>query len=149
MLRLLLITAAGLGLLACAHAPLDRRAEAQRLLDTDKAFAALSLEQGAEAAFRRFFATNGVQLAPQGEPARGNEAVAARLKGDFILDWFPQEAEVSAADDMGWTWGRYELRPAKNAPVVSVGTYLDVWIKQADGSWRIRIENGNQAKPAS
>lgn len=148
MPRLMLTALSLFCLAACQPGPhLDQAAEARRLLDTDKEFAALSMKAGASDAFRRFFAHDGRQLQPSGAPVVGNDAMAERLKGDFVLTWQPQEAEVAASGDMGWTWGRYQLRAEKNGPVTQIGTYLDVWYKQPDGSWRIHLENGNQAKP--
>lgn len=124
----------------------DLSPEAERLLATDKAFARLAQEIGVSEAFRKHFAADGMELRALGAPLVGNDAVADSLKGDFVITWEPQHAEVAASGDMGWTWGKYEVRPKKDAPVSTVGTYLDVWYKQPDGSWRIRIENGNQAK---
>jgi ketosteroid isomerase-like protein len=52
---------------------------------------------------------------------------------------------VAESGDMGWTWEKYQV--VVDAETVSSGKYVNVWKKQADGSWKVRVDIGNQ-KPA-
>jgi ketosteroid isomerase-like protein len=65
------------------------------------------------------------------------------------LRWQPTRAEILIPGDLGFTTGRYERRAKNKEGKVEVehGTYVSVWRKQADGSWKIILDTGN-ADPA-
>jgi ketosteroid isomerase-like protein len=46
---------------------------------------------------------------------------------------------------MGWTWGRYTATsPGENGEMVSShGKYLNIWIKDDEGNWRVLVDMGN------
>jgi ketosteroid isomerase-like protein len=68
---------------------------------------------------------------------------------EFQLQWQPTHAEMFPSGDMGYTTGRYELhgKTAKGERVVRHGSYLTVWKKQADGSWKVVADGGAPDKP--
>lgn len=114
--------------------------EADHLLDTDRAFAARVLEAGAAAAFHEYFDSQGVRLAPDGEPPAGPDAVARSLEaGTTLLDWDPRYAEVFAPGDWGVTWGDWQLHePGAGGRRIGQGRYLSVWKKQR-GKWKVHM----------
>lgn len=62
----------------------------------------------------------------------------------FSLTWDPNYAEIAASGDMGYTVGRYEARSTVDgAMVVNSGTYLTVWRRQDDGTWKVKADIGN------
>jgi len=124
----------------------DKDIEAQRLLDTDKAFSDSSVTLGMAEAFYRFMDKEGMLLPPGGVPVVGPEAARSGLMsaGDVLLQWTPRKAEVSESGDLGWTWGRYEFRSRTDSSLIEKGTYLDVWRKQDDGSWKVLVDMGNE-----
>ena len=139
-------------LAGCAHAPVDRTVEAEKLLDADRAFAALSASAGTARAFAAYMAANGMQLPAQGEPVLGADAVVARIAAGppSRLLWTPRFAEVAAAADMGWTWGDWQaFDPAAPEQPLASGRYVNVWLRQPDGSWKVRVDMGNVASPAA
>lgn len=124
----------------------DKETEIRKLLDTDRAFSDSSVNRGMAEAFYHFMDTKGFQLPAGGTPVVGPDAIRSRLaqSSDFLLRWTPQEGGISNAADMGWTWGRYELVAKSDSSVRSVGTYLNVWRKQEDGSWKVLVDIGNE-----
>lgn len=57
------------------------------------------------------------------------------LKVQFAAD----RIQVAASGDLAYTRGHYTLTmtdPETNKPANSAGSYLTVWQKQADGSWK-------------
>ena len=62
----------------------------------------------------------------------------------FSLTWDPNYAEVSASGDMGYTVGRYAARSSPDGDtLVDSGTYLTVWRRQDDGTWKVKADIGN------
>lgn len=62
----------------------------------------------------------------------------------FSITWEPNYAEVATSGDMGYTVGRYERRSRVDGePVVDSGTYLTVWRRQEDGTWKAKADIGN------
>lgn len=118
-------------------------AEADRLLEADRALAAQALQSGAAAALHEFFDAEGLWLAGGGDPAVGPDEVRARITGDRgrVLSWEPRYAEVFAPGHWGWTWGEWQAHePGAGGRRVAQGRYLNVWKKQADGSWKVRAD---------
>lgn len=139
-------------LAACTAEPevpaIDRVAEARALLEADRAFAALSEESDPRQAFAAFLAPNGMLVPRRGDPIEGHAAAVASFgeAPGFELLWQPQFAEVSERADMGWTWGRWQLRV--DGQQVQHGKYVNVWQRQANGEWKVRVDVGNVEPPA-
>lgn len=138
-------------LAACRTMPMvDTEAEAARLLETDWAFANLSEQRNPKTAFAAYVAPDGMMLPRASEGAiEGYESVIAAFgEADdpgYQLLWQPQYAEVAASGDFGWTWGQYQV--VVDGAEISSGKYVNVWKKQPDGNWKVRVDVGNQ-RPA-
>ncbi len=138
--------AAALVLSACSRGP-DLDAARAAIRDADIAFAAATKARGADG-WVSFFADSGMQVAP-GQKIVGKAAIreaAAVSFGDTSrsLSWQPTEAHVSAAADLGYTVGRYESTARlKDSTVVRRGTYVTIWRKLADGSWKVVLDTGS------
>lgn len=66
----------------------------------------------------------------------------------FDLEWRATGARVAEAGDMGYTIGTYELTVEQDdAPVVTVGKYVTLWERQADGSWKVAVDCFNADGP--
>jgi ketosteroid isomerase-like protein len=116
------------------------------LIKTDKSFSDMSVEEGMKAAFIEYIDSNGVLLKPNHLPIVGANAIdflIAQEDTGFTLNWQPQNAFVSESGDLGYTYGVYALHP-KNMDTVLYGTYVSIWKKQADGSWKFVLDTGNQ-----
>jgi len=138
----------------CALVPASVRADATsgdvraQLLSADRAFCANAAKVGVYQAFMAV-ATPDTKLLS--EKSKGFDAVKSGY-GDMsptaTLTWEPSQAEASKAGDLGYTWGRYEYRDrtAAGKPFVETGTYVTIWRRQADGSWKVVLDGG-QADP--
>jgi len=117
---------------------------AAELLQVDRDFAALSESTDPKQAFAAYLAPNAMLIGRSGDPIEGYEAALASFGDEAGIDlyWQPQFAEVAAAGDMGWTWGRYQLL-ASGEQLYS-GKYVNIWQRQADGEWKVRVDVGNQ-----
>jgi ketosteroid isomerase-like protein len=116
------------------------------LIKTDKLFSDMSVAEGMKAAFIEYIDSNGVLLKPNHLPIVGANAIdylIAQEDTGFTLNWQPQNGFVSESGDLGYTYGVYALHP-KNMDTVIYGTYVSIWKKQADGSWKFVLDTGNQ-----
>lgn len=125
--------------------------EADELLQADRDFAARSLLAGAAEAFFQFLDEEGMQLPAAGEPVVGPDNVRDSLAQGpkTILSWEPRYAEL-LTDDWGWTWGEWQAHePGAGGRRIAQGKYINLWKKQPDGNWKVRLDMGNvQPKPA-
>ena len=102
-------------------------------------FARLSVDQGIGTAFPSFAAEGAVVFRP--EPTDLTSWLAAHPAPDSSLDWRPEFAGMAASGDLGWTSGPWRLETGVEGETVH-GTYLTVWRRQPDGSWRWAIDIG-------
>jgi ketosteroid isomerase-like protein len=115
-----------------------------QLLAADIAFSAAATKDGVLNAFMAL-ATPDTKLLS--EAGKGLDAVKSGYK-DFsptaTLTWKPTEARVSSQGDLGYTWGRYEYRDrtAAGKSVVDTGTYVTIWRRGPDGSWKVVLDGG-------
>ncbi len=130
--------------------PLDLEKEKQALMNADIEFSKLSGEKGMNEAFFTCLAKDGVLLRPNSLPIEGIEAIKERLSkssdDNFTLTWKPTFAEVSKSGDLGYTYGIYEFNTTdqNNIPLIAKGTYITIWKKQIDGTWKVVLDTGNQ-----
>lgn len=134
---------------ACAsRSPAADAGEASRLLlQVDQQFAAMSVERGAAQAFRHYLDAEALGLGHKQQPIRGREAIYNSMRdGNYTLNWTPEQAEVAASGELGYSWGRYVVTwpSAEGGVKTSHGKYLNVWRKQADGEWKVLVDMGNQ-----
>lgn len=114
------------------------------LFETDRAFSKLSEETSIEEAFLIYAADNAVILRDNQMPIIGKADISNSfegLSGDVVLTWEPLAGEISKSGDLGYTYGIYEF---KKDTSVSKGTYVSIWKKQRDGSWRYVLDTGNE-----
>lgn len=112
------------------------------LIAAERAFSQMSGTSGMRAAFLANLAPQSIVLQPRPVPGR---PAYERVPLDYpaILTWQPVVAEVSAAGDLGWTSGPYEIRPMRDyqgAP--GVGHYVSLWGRKRDGMWKALVDGG-------
>ena len=101
------------------------------------------------------YASDGTMIVPGAPVAKGPEAMRGMLTELFkdplaALELEVTVTEVSKSGDFGYQRGNYTLHATDGKtkkPMTEKGTYLSIYRKQADGSWKI-IEDINAAGPA-
>ena len=156
---LLAICIVGLLALAtsCAHAPQSREtheADVQALKDTEaqwkKDGQARDLEK-----IMAHYVDDAVLIAPGIQPLIGKEAIRSVLKemlADNALseDFQADRVDVAKSGDLGYTQGAYTLTLTDSTtkkPIHDKGSYVTVYKKQADGSWREVSDIASSAAP--
>jgi ketosteroid isomerase-like protein len=64
---------------------------------------------------------------------------------NLTLTWEPDVVELSAAGDLGYTSGPYQLtvKKADGSTVSERGRFASVWRRGANGQYRIELDIGN------
>jgi len=95
-------------------------------------------------------AEDGVMLRNNSFPAKGRENLADRFSGKtdttFVLIWEPLYEKISESGELGYTYGLH-TNTDKVTGEVTKGTYVTIWLKQPDGSWRFVLDTGTQGLP--
>ena len=120
------------------------------LLQTDREFSAMSVREGMFKAFLYYIADDGVILRDNSFPAKGKENLSTRFSGKtdttFILSWKPLFEKLSESGDLGYTYGLH-TNTDKITGEITKGTYITIWQKQQDGSWKFVLDTGTQGLP--
>jgi ketosteroid isomerase-like protein len=104
----------------------------------------MSRQIGMKKAFLQYIDNEGVLLRPGHLPLVGAEAIdfLSQLSDTaYTLTWQPMKAEISKSGDLGFTYGVYTLNIKDS---VYKGTYVSIWKKQNDGSWKFVLDSGNE-----
>jgi ketosteroid isomerase-like protein len=129
-----------------ASAPPQATAETLKQLEAE--FMQAAAAKGA-AGYMSYYADDAVELPNGGPLIQGKVEIA---KGMGFLDdknnsltWVPVGADISAAGDLGYTYGTFEFRSKDKDGKVAVdrGKYTSIWKKQKDGSWKVVLDMGN------
>ena len=118
------------------------------MMQADADFAAMAAEKGYRKAFLQYMEDEAVLLRDNYLPIIGADAVryvTGMNDSTFTVDWSPQGGDVSISGDMGYTFEIYELRTALER---QSGTYVTVWRRQEDGSWKYLLDAGTQGLPS-
>jgi len=121
--------------------------------DADIAFAKATAEHGVDG-WVGWFADSGVMVIP-GRNVVGRAAIRELMAPELgdttvALTWKPVSVQVSPGGTMGYTIGRWDRTPRAGAPAgatVRHGSYVTIWRKQGDGTWKVALDIGN-ADPA-
>jgi ketosteroid isomerase-like protein len=120
------------------------------LLKADSDFSDLSVKEGMFKAFLANIAEDGVILRDRSYPSKGKETLRTYYEGksdtSFILSWEPVFEKISESGDIGYTYGIW-TNTSKSKGEISRGTYLTIWKKQKDGSWKFILDTGTQGLP--
>jgi len=124
----------------------------QRMVATERAFAAATAEIGVRDGFLSFFADDAIDLSPG---ADGTKATIGRAKTAIQalepaklplltrLYWEPFTGQVSSGGDMGWLTGASVNRNLVTNDILRTGAYFSVWKRQANGTWRVWLDEGS------
>ncbi len=155
MIKFLLAFIALFSLASCNFFPQKKRPaglnEKISMMDADRAFAKLSAEKGVRKAYIEYIDSNGVLLRPNQYPLVGAAAVDFLSQVNdttFTLQWEPKGGTIAKSGELGFTYGIYALKPTGNDTTI-YGTYVNVWKKQANGSWKFILDTGNEGISAS
>jgi ketosteroid isomerase-like protein len=134
--------------LSCTKAGKDN--STGELLKADSDFSELSAKDGMFSAFLFYIAEDGVILLDNSFPSKGKQALRDRFAGksdtSFVLTWEPLYEKISASGEMGYTYGLHS-RLDKATGNITKGTYITIWQKQTDGSWKFILDAGTQGLP--
>jgi ketosteroid isomerase-like protein len=98
-----------------------------------------------------YYAPDAVVMPPNGEVIRGHEALIA-----FNEEFPPYEelqfnhVEVDGAGDLAYVYGTYTMVMAAaegEEPAEDHGKYIEIWKRQADGSWKVALDIFNSDLP--
>jgi ketosteroid isomerase-like protein len=137
-------------ILSCSETP--KKSLAGILLQSDRDFSAMSVREGMFKAFLFYIAEDGVMLRNNSYPATGKESLVRRFEGKtdttFILSWEPLYEKISESGDLGYTYG-INTNTDKLTGEITRGTYVTIWLKQTDGSWKFVLDTGTQGLPSN
>jgi ketosteroid isomerase-like protein len=139
----ILLLPVGALLVSCA-ASVDVTKEREALMSLDR-------EQSSHSAdvdkFVSYYAADASLYAPGMALIVGSGKIRETYAGmvatpGMSLTFAPTKANVSAAGDLGYTTGTYELKMNGGS---EKGKYVNVWAKQTDGGWKVKedIFNAN------
>jgi ketosteroid isomerase-like protein len=116
------------------------------MMEADRDFSKMSEEKGMKAAFIENLDSNGILLRPNHLPIAGADAIDYLIQqndSDYTLTWEPRNGAIARSGELGYTYGIYALRPSKKDTVI-YGTYVSIWKKERDGTWKYVLDSGNE-----
>lgn len=101
------------------------------------------------------YADDAVLIAPGAPPSIGKQAIHSALKemvadNALSLSFQAERVDVAKSGDVAYTQGSYTLTltdPATKKPINDKGSYVTVYKKQADGSWKAVSDIASSATP--
>jgi ketosteroid isomerase-like protein len=102
-----------------------------------------------------YYTEDAVVLPANGPLTTGKDAIRKVIADLYAMPgmsvkWQPAKVEVARSGDLGYSQGTYEMTgmvDAQGKPVTDRGKYVEVWRKQADGSWRCAVDIFNSDLP--
>jgi ketosteroid isomerase-like protein len=134
--------------LCCTKAAKNRHSG--ELLKADRDFSEMSVKEGMFRAFLHYIAEDGVILRDNSLPSKGKEALRERFAGrsdsSFVLSWDPLYEKISESGELGYTYGIHTTL-IKGTGQITKGTYITIWQRQPDGSWKFVLDTGTDGLP--
>ncbi|MBN1359161.1 MAG: DUF4440 domain-containing protein, partial [Sedimentisphaerales bacterium] len=135
------------------HRQLMVEVECVALLQTEQAWAAATAGSDVEGVLSCLY--DGAVLYPGDGPAVHGQSdilvfqTACRTTPGFHQIFAPVEAYVSPAGDLGYTVGQFETftSNSEGIPIVASGRYVNVWRRDAEGSWKSSLSIHSPLSP--
>ena len=103
-----------------------------------------------------YYSEDAVVMPPNAPSATTRETIRSAWKEMLTtpgaaISWKTTKVEVAKAEDLAYVSGTYEetTTDASGKPVKDHGKYVEVWKKQADGTWKVVADIWNSDLPAS
>jgi ketosteroid isomerase-like protein len=106
------------------------------------------------AAWLAFYTDDAVLLPPNDKEATtkadiGNYLGQMLILPELKIGWQAEKVDVARSGDLGYARGAYQL--AFSAPngeqIEDHGKYVEIWKKQADGTWKCIVDTWNSDRP--
>lgn len=111
------------------------------LLQADRSFFTQAKKVSAAPAWQQFLSDDARVYRRRVTPVVGKDDLNEWIeKQNLVLTGQPIKADVSLSADMGYSYGKYEL---KSLTKTEKGYYVRVWKRDANGKWRIVIDVSN------
>ena len=116
-------------------------ADLKSLVAAERAFSRLAETRGIREAFLSNLADESIVFRPR--PVPGKKTYTERETIPGLLTWRPEFADISAAGDLGYTTGPYEVRKERPEEIpAAFGHYVSLLCVQKDGSWKVVVDCG-------
>jgi ketosteroid isomerase-like protein len=146
-------------LVATIFLPMSRRtasaspkATADTLKQLEGEFMKAAAEKGSQG-YLSYYADDAVEVPNGAAIIQGKVNIAPGMaflddKNNQLI-WTPVGGDISAAGDLGYTYGNYEFhsKDKDGKPIIDYGKYTSIWKQQKDGGWKVVLDMGN-ASPA-
>lgn len=127
--------------------PVYPPATAEEVAETERAFARHAEALGTRDAFLAYLAPTAVLFRPG--PVNGPKAITATSVSPALLAWMPERVVLSSSNDLALSVGPWAWHEIANKPAVAWGTYVSMWKRMSDGSWKVALDAGvSHARPA-
>jgi ketosteroid isomerase-like protein len=97
-----------------------------------------------------YYSDDALIMPPNSPTLQGKAAGRAMWQAMFTVPgfgggWKATRVEVAQSGDLGYVTGTYEINEtdASGKPHTDTGKYLEIWKKQADGSWKCVVDMFN------
>jgi uncharacterized protein (TIGR02246 family) len=123
-----------------------RAADEEAIRAADAAWSKAAGDKDA-AKMATFYAENAVVMAPGMAAVKGRDAIQQALTGmmqdpNFALSFAPTKIVVAKAGDQAYELGDFSMTSSdkRKKPSTLKATYVVVWGKQMDGSWKCLVD---------
>ena len=103
-----------------------------------------------------YYAESAVVMPPNAPSAKTRETIRSAWKEMLTtpgaaIRWKATKVEVAKSGDLAYVSGTYEetTTDASGKPVKDRGKYVEVWEKQADGTWKVVADIWNSDLPVA
>ncbi len=139
-----------IGILSCSRN--SKNQASGLLLQTDRDFSAMSAKEGMNKAFLHYMADERVILRNNSYPDTEKKSFRDRFTGKndstFVLTREPLYEKIAGSGDLGYTYG-IRTNTNKLTGEITKGTYVTIWQKQPDGTWKFVLDAGMQGLTAT
>lgn len=123
-------------------------ADPQHIVEVERQFAAHVEALGTKSGFLAYLAPTSVVFRPG--PMNGIKAMEAEPVSPAVLAWMPERIVMSSSNDLAFSMGPWAWHPVAHRPASAWGTFVSLWKRMPDGSWKVALDAGvSHARPAA
>lgn len=135
--------------------PDTRAADEAAIRQADEEWASSAAQKSVDT-WVSHYSDDAVVLPPNEAMANSKDAIRKSLINflgmpGLSVTWRSTKVDVARSGDLGYSVGTYEItmNDPKGKPMTDRGKYVEVWKKQANGTWKCAVDTFNSDLPAA
>lgn len=146
MKKTIFIAVVSIIFISCKQQQVDIKSESEKLMQTSREWSKAAATKDVDKILS-YWSDDAIVISAGEQPLKGKDAIRGMVEGSFKnpgfkISWEPISAEISNSGDMGYLLENTKMivQDSTAKEMTLAFDAVTIWKKQADGSWKCKVD---------